>query len=43
MYKEPDKGLFYRKSSGLKEFYEHCELPDIQANLFIRQAELLPK
>ena len=26
LYEEPDKSLFYRKSLGLRRFYENCEL-----------------
>lgn len=27
MYEEPDRTLFYRKSLGIRRFYEKCELP----------------
>lgn len=27
MYEEPNRSLFYRKSLGIRRFYENCELP----------------
>ena len=27
LYEEPDRTLFYRKSLGIRRFYEKCELP----------------
>ena len=48
MYEEPDRSLFYRKSLGLRRFYEHCRLaeytgtPLYPSGIIIQQMRIVP-
>lgn len=33
LYEEPNRSLFYRKSVGLRRFYENCPIPEYNATL----------
>ena len=43
LYEECNRGLFYRKSLGLRRYFEHCEPPLYNGNLLYPSGVVTPK